>query len=112
MQHLKRNHITTALIHGITGYSRENATTGLEQDETSQTENQREVRNQPEVRANQEMLDRFNDHQRNGSNIFLNYPLIRKYDFQTVKPIVKDYQTITLEKLLALGQEPKAKLLN
>lgn len=96
MKHLKQIIIIASLVLGITGYSQDH-TTGLEQDETSQTENQREVSNQPEVQVNQEMLDRFYNYQRNGSNIFLNWSLIQGFDYRMIKAVVQDYQAITLQ---------------
>lgn len=101
MKHLKLIIIIAAIFTGINGYcrdeNREETTTRLEQNEASQTENQYEVGSQPKVRVNQEMLDRFYEYKRNGSNIFLNLSLIQGHDYQMVKAIVQDCQTITLK---------------
>ncbi|NBC83080.1 MAG: hypothetical protein GVY19_06830 [Bacteroidetes bacterium] len=98
MKHLKQIIIIIAIVTGICGYSQENKSTGLENSETSQIKHLNEVGNQPEVQVNQEMLDRFYEYKRNGSNIFLNWSLLQGQEYKMVKAAVLDYQTITLHR--------------
>jgi len=60
---------------------------------------QSEVRNLPKVQVNHAMLERFNEYQRNGSNMFLNYQLLKGFDYKTAKTIIDDYNTITTNKV-------------